>query len=127
MRPACSESYKFNGPPPSYSPDGIHIACAQEQRVIVRDVDSLQVGYAQHMLQRMLLLSLTVQNWQQDQELKHDKVSRFEIYVILWLQMIRIFSCLDKVQRLEWSPHSNLLLCILSNRAQVFSLEDQEW
>ena len=39
----CSEAFKYTGPAPCYSPDGRYVACCQEQRVIVYEVDQLQV------------------------------------------------------------------------------------
>ncbi|GBF93064.1 hypothetical protein Rsub_05675 [Raphidocelis subcapitata] len=45
------------------------------------------------------------------------------------LQTVQIYSCLDKIHRLEWSPNSRYVACGLDDRAtvQVWSLEDPEW
>lgn len=40
-----------------------------------------------------------------------------------------MFSCLDHVAHVSWSPDSSHLLCVLQQRAvvQVFSLADPQW
>ncbi len=41
----------------------------------------------------------------------------------------QVYSCLDKVHKVEWSPNSRYVLCGLYDRAtaQVWSVEDPEW
>mgnify|MGYP001807593983 CR=1 FL=1 len=56
-----SEAYKCSLLP-SYSPDGQFLAAAVEYRLVIRDVESLQV--------------------------------------------VQIYSCLDKIHHVEWSPNS---------------------
>lgn len=77
-----SESYRATGPQPAYSPDGEYLATAVDYRVIVRDVDSLEVA--------------------------------------------AMFSCVDRVDQLEWAPAGDLLLAALHARGttQVFSVAD---
>lgn len=68
-----------------FSPDGRLIASATMYRLVVRDVDSLQI--------------------------------------------LHIFSCLDRIDQVEWSGDSKYLLCGVYARgvAQVWSLEHPDW
>ncbi|KAJ3322604.1 WD repeat-containing protein wrap73 [Blyttiomyces sp. JEL0837] len=45
------------------------------------------------------------------------------------LQIVQLFTCLDNVQALQWSPNAELILCGSFKKAaiQVFSLRDPEW
>lgn len=45
------------------------------------------------------------------------------------LAVVAVFSCLDRIQALAWSPSGENILCGLYARStvQVFSLTDQEW
>jgi hypothetical protein len=38
-----SETFRFSGPKPVYSPDGRFLAMAVEYRLVLRDVETLQV------------------------------------------------------------------------------------
>jgi hypothetical protein len=44
-------------------------------------------------------------------------------------QVVQIYSCLDKIHRIEWSPNSRYVLCGLYDRAtvQVWALDDPDW
>ena len=80
-----SESYKFSGPPPAFSPDGRFLATVLDYRLVIREADSLQV--------------------------------------------VQIYSCLDRIHRVEWAPNSVYVLAALHDRAavQVWSVDDAEW
>eukprot|EP00873_Tetraselmis_striata_P028565 jgi/Tetstr1/448829/TSEL_036055.t1 len=80
-----SETFRYSGPSPAYSPDGRYLAMAVEYRLVVRDVETLQV--------------------------------------------VQLYSCLDKIQYLEWSCDSQYVLCALFKRAiaQVWSIEEPDW
>lgn len=45
------------------------------------------------------------------------------------LAVVQIYSCLDKIHRVEWSPSGQHILCGLHSRgvAQVWALNDAEW
>lgn len=45
------------------------------------------------------------------------------------LTVLALFSCLDKIERISWSPNSDHLLCGLFKRGvlQIFSVSDPEW
>eukprot|EP00898_Chlorokybus_atmophyticus_P000443 jgi/Chlat1/139/Chrsp1S03234 len=47
----------------------------------------------------------------------------------LTLQVVHIFSCLDRVEQIEWSTDSTMLLCCLYKRStlQAFSIEQPDW
>jgi WD40 repeat protein len=38
-----SEAYRYSGPPPTFSPDGVHVAIVVEYRVAVRNSETLKV------------------------------------------------------------------------------------
>ena len=80
-----SDQAVFTGPLPCFSPDGKHIALAQDYRLVVRDVETLAV--------------------------------------------VSLFSCLDQIDAISWSPCGELILCGMYKRgtAQVFTLADSEW
>ncbi|KAK9816843.1 hypothetical protein WJX72_005821 [[Myrmecia] bisecta] len=80
-----SESYRFSGPQPAYSPDGRFVANCVEYRLVIREVETLQV--------------------------------------------VQLYSCIDKIQQLEWCPNSRYVLCALWQRAtvQVWSVSDPDW
>lgn len=80
-----SETYRHSGPAPIFSPNGRYVAAAMEYRLVVRDIDSLQV--------------------------------------------VQLYSCLDKIQHIEWCCNSNYILCGLFKRAivQIWSIEEPEW
>ena len=48
-----SEGYNYTGPCPAYSPDGRYIATAEEFRLVVRDVDTLQITQLYSCLDRI--------------------------------------------------------------------------
>ncbi|GBG89539.1 hypothetical protein CBR_g49329 [Chara braunii] len=79
-----SETYKHSGPC-AWSPDGKLLAIAVDYRLVVRDLDTLQV--------------------------------------------VQLYSCLDKISHIEWAPDSIYILCGLFKRAmvQVWSIENAEW
>lgn len=80
-----SEVYRGNGPPPAFSPNGRYLATAVDFRLVVRDVDTLNV--------------------------------------------VQLFSCLDKIQHIEWAADSDYLLCGLYRRAmvQAWSVQQPDW
>lgn len=45
------------------------------------------------------------------------------------LEIKNIFTCLDTINYIEWSPDSEFIMCSLSKRnlVQVFSIENPEW
>ena len=45
------------------------------------------------------------------------------------LQIVQLYSCLDKIQHIEWCPHSNYVLCALFKRpiVQVWSVQEPDW
>eukprot|EP00879_Flechtneria_rotunda_P025966 GHRR01027631.1.p1 GENE.GHRR01027631.1~~GHRR01027631.1.p1 ORF type:complete len:252 (+),score=27.62 GHRR01027631.1:261-1016(+) len=45
------------------------------------------------------------------------------------LKVVQIYSCLDKIHRIEWSASGNYVLCGLYDRStvQIWSVEDPEW
>jgi tricorn protease-like protein len=45
------------------------------------------------------------------------------------LEVIQIYSCIDKIERLEWAPDGQYLFCvmILRSAVQVFSVADAKW
>lgn len=45
------------------------------------------------------------------------------------LKVVQIYSCLDKIHRIEWSANGKYVLCGLYSRGivQVWSVEDAEW
>lgn len=45
------------------------------------------------------------------------------------LKVVQIYSCLDKIHRIEWSANGKYILCGLYSRGivQVWSVEDPEW
>jgi hypothetical protein len=77
--------YRCNGPPPVFSPNGRYLATAVDFRLVVRDVDTLNV--------------------------------------------VHLFSCLDKIQHIEWAADSDYLLCGLYRRAmvQAWSVQQPDW
>lgn len=80
-----SDKAVYTGPLPCFSPDGTHVALAQDYRLVVREVESMAV--------------------------------------------VGLFTCLDRVDALAWSPCGELLLATMFGRgtAQVFSLSDPGW
>mmetsp|Transcript_481 Transcript_481/g.1053 ORF Transcript_481/g.1053 Transcript_481/m.1053 type:complete len:436 (-) Transcript_481:31-1338(-) len=80
-----SEVYRCNGPAPQFSPNGRYLATAVDFRLVVRDVDTLNV--------------------------------------------VQLFSCLDKIEHIEWACDSNFILCGLFKRAmvQAWSVEQPDW
>lgn len=80
-----SDAIPCTGPAPAFSADKKHVACAQDYRVVVRDVETLAV--------------------------------------------VALFSCVDRIEHIAWSPAGDHLLCGLFKRAtlQVFSVSDPEW
>ena len=70
-----SEGYSYSGPRPAYSPDGRYIASAEEYRLVVRDVDTLQI--------------------------------------------VQLYSCLDRVKHIQWCCRSEYILCGLLKRPTV--------
>jgi hypothetical protein len=88
LRRGCadfSEVYRSNGPSPAFSPNGRYLATAVDFRLVVRDVDTLNV--------------------------------------------VQLFSCLDKIQHIEWAADSDYLLCGLYRRAmvQAWSVQQPDW
>ncbi|KAI8472330.1 MAG: WD40-repeat-containing domain protein [Monoraphidium minutum] len=79
-----SESYKCSLTP-VFSPDGVYVAAVVEYRLVIREVQSLNV--------------------------------------------VQLYSCLDKIHKLEWDSSSRYVLCGLYDRAtvQVWSVDDPEW
>lgn len=55
----------------------------------------------------------------------------YRLFIRDWqtLRVIQLYSCLDKVQHVEWSSDSNYVLCGLYNRSivQVWSVLEPEW
>lgn len=45
------------------------------------------------------------------------------------LRVVQFYSCLDRVQSLDWSPDSKYVLCCLKGRpvVQVWSIEEPDW
>ena len=68
-----------------FSPSGRHLASAAGYRLILRDVDTLQI--------------------------------------------VQLYSCIDKIEEIEWSCDSEYVLCSIPKRgaAQVWSLSNKEW
>ena len=54
---------------------------------------------------------------------------RLVIREVETLKVVQIFSCLDKIHSIEWSPTSKYVLCGLYDRStvQVWSASDPEW
>eukprot|EP00899_Mesostigma_viride_P019511 jgi/Mesvir1/27561/Mv07311-RA.1 len=79
-----SEAHKLSGPC-DWSPNGRYLATVVDYRLVIREVDSLQV--------------------------------------------IQIFSCLDKIEHIEWSPDSSMILCCLYSRSivQAWSVDQPDW
>lgn len=71
----CSEAYRYSGSIPAYSPDGRYLATAEDYKLVVRDVDTLQV--------------------------------------------VQLYSCLDRIKHLEWCCRSEYVLCGLTQRPIV--------
>ena len=44
-------------------------------------------------------------------------------------KIVHIFPCVDRIDKVEWSPNSKLLFCAMFSRCtiQIFHLEDKEW
>ncbi|KAK3278435.1 hypothetical protein CYMTET_13627 [Cymbomonas tetramitiformis] len=80
-----SEVYRCNGVTPQYSPSGKYLATAVDFRLVVRDVETLNV--------------------------------------------VQLFSCLDKIQHVEWSNDSTFILCGMYKRAmvQAWCIEQPDW
>ncbi|BDA42493.1 probable POC1 centriolar protein homolog A at N-terminal half [Coccomyxa sp. Obi] len=80
-----SEAYRYSGSLPTYSPDGKYLATAEDFKLVVRDVDTLQV--------------------------------------------VQLYSCLDRIQQLEWCCRSEYVLCGLTQRpiVQIWSVKDPDW
>lgn len=80
-----SEAHKCTGPDPVFSPNGRYVATAVDFRLVIRDVESLQI--------------------------------------------LQLYSCLDKVEEVIWSCDSAYLLCGLYKRGivQVWSVDDHTW
>ena len=70
-----SEAYRYSGSLPAYSPDGKYLATAEDFKLVVRDVDTLQV--------------------------------------------VQLYSCLDRIKQLEWCCRSEYVLCGLTQRPIV--------
>lgn len=45
------------------------------------------------------------------------------------MQVVQLYSCLDKIQHIEWSFDSQYVLCGLFKRgiAQVWSVQEPDW
>jgi WD40 repeat protein len=45
------------------------------------------------------------------------------------LSVVQLYSCLDRIDSMEWSPNSMYILCGLFSRAmiQVWSVEQSDW
>jgi WD40 repeat protein len=80
-----SELFKQSNQLCRFSPDGSHVASCSSYRLVVRDVDTLQITH--------------------------------------------LYTCLDAIQYLEWSPDSLFILCGMYKRGlvQVWSLEQPDW
>lgn len=54
---------------------------------------------------------------------------RLAIREVETLKVVQLYSCLDKVHSIEWSPDSRYVLCGLYDRSviQVWSAEDPDW
>jgi len=80
-----SELFKQSSLLSKFSPDGQYLVSCVSYKVIVRDVESLQI--------------------------------------------IRLYTCIDAVQMIEWSSDSRFLLCAMYKRGicQVWSIEQPDW
>ncbi|XP_015999879.2 WD repeat-containing protein WRAP73 isoform X2 [Rousettus aegyptiacus] len=80
-----SEVFKLSSHLCKFSPDGKYLASCVQYRLVVRDVNSLQI--------------------------------------------LRLYTCLDQIQHVEWSADSLFILCAMYKRGlvQVWSLEQPEW
>ncbi|KAM7099379.1 WD repeat-containing protein WRAP73 isoform 2-T2 [Molossus nigricans] len=80
-----SEVFKLSNQLCKFSPDGKYLASCVQYRLVVREVNSLQI--------------------------------------------LRLYTCLDQVQHVEWSADSLFILCAMYKRGlvQVWSLEQPEW
>ena len=84
-RVAYSEPHSQSSSLVRFSPNGRFVASAAGYRLILRDVDTLQI--------------------------------------------VQLYSCIDKIEGLEWSCDSEYVLCSIQKRgaAQVWSLSNKEW
>lgn len=51
------------------------------------------------------------------------------VFILLYMQVVQLFSCLDKISYIEWAPDSEYLLCGLHKRpvVQAWSLNQPDW
>ncbi|EMS65817.1 WD repeat-containing protein WRAP73 [Triticum urartu] len=120
-----TEAYKQTGPC-CFSPDARFLAVACDYRLVVRDVVTLKITLY------YLLDSCKFHEFFTFLYLLCESGMLYYCVIISTLKngyVVQLFSCVDKINFLEWAPDSEYILCGLYKRpmVQAWSLSQPDW
>ncbi|KAK9144874.1 hypothetical protein Sjap_004777 [Stephania japonica] len=128
-----TDAYKQTGPC-CFSPNALFLAVAVDYRLVIRDVLTLKVpSLLQISFENIASKTgtgFTFSTFKVSVLLLPGKIfTQHLIIFFLPLQVVQLFSCLDKISYIEWALDSEYILCGLYKKPliQAWSLTQPEW